>query len=67
MGRRKQPAGTQRTEQVLVRFKPETMVVIKEKLQWMHDFEGETDMNLADLVRWATWEYCRSLDDKRKP
>jgi len=43
------------------------MVVIGEKLQWMHDFEGKPEMKIADLIRLAAWEYCRSLDDKRKP
>ncbi len=65
-GRKKQPAGTQRTYQVLVRFKPESRDAIEAKMELMRIEEGKERWTVADLVRYAAWEFCKPPGDPRQ-
>lgn len=66
MGRRKQPVGTQRTFSVMVRFRPQVKDQVQAKLDWLRTQKGHEKDTLSDLVRLATWEYCRDIDDPRE-
>lgn len=66
MAFKKQPAGSQRTYQVLVRFRPSVKEQVQKKLDWLRTQKGKEKATMSDLVRLATWEYCRDIDDPRE-
>lgn len=66
MGRHKQPIGTQRTFSVMVRFKPQVKDQVQAKLAWLRTKNGHEKATMSDLVRLATWEYCKEIDDPRQ-
>jgi len=66
-GRKKQLAGTQRTYQVLARFRPHVKESMELKLELMRIEAGKEEWTMADLVRHAAWEFCKEPGDKREP
>lgn len=66
-GRKKQPAGTQRTYQVLVRFKPHCKDSLESMLDLLRIEKSKEDWTMADLVRHAAWEFCKEPNDLREP
>ncbi len=66
MGRRKLPAGSQRTYQVLVRFRPHAKEIMERRLIRHRRLNGHEADTVADMVRYAVWEFCKEPNDPRE-